>query len=498
MHSGMAESAASMAVRVLVATWPEDAPRGAVSAFCAEHGVSRAWFYKVRVLAGQQGALAATQRSRPVPKVSPNKVPPEVEELAVRTRKELEEEGWDCGPISVHDRMVTLGLPAPSRATLARIFTARGLVVPQPQKRPRSSYQRFVYPEPNGLWQLDGTEVALADGSKALALQVEDDHSRKILGSRACPSENAEDAWVVTEHAINRHGVPQRFLTDNGIALNPSRRGYLGLLTSKLQALGVNTIASTPGRPTTCGKNERLHSTLKKWLAARPAPADLTELQVLLEEFELAYNTTRGHQSLPGRCTPQQAWDATPKATEPDPPGPAPRHPTRPLAATLSGSPTAAGPLVKTITVDRQGHCRIQGLTVNLGISSPHREQQLIAVLDAVELQLFRADTGELLRTITLIDSSDYYGPAPTSGPQIRLAKVTASGQLKTFNVTIHIGSEHLGRQLRTVLDGDQIHIYDPASDTLLRDITLEPGRAYYGSGRPRGKRLPRVLSTKR
>ena len=486
-----------MAVRVLVATWPADAPRGAVSAFCAEHGVSRAWFYKVRQLADQQGALAATQRIRPIPKLSPTKVPPEVEELAVRTRKELQEQGWDCGPISVHDRLVKLGLPAPSRATLARIFTARGLVVPQPQKRPRSSYQRFVYPEPNGLWQLDGTEVVLAGGTKALALQVEDDHSRKILGSRACRSENAEDAWAVTELAINRFGVPQRFLTDNGVAFNPSRRGYLGLLTSKLQALGVNTIASTPGRPTTCGKNERLHSTLKQWLAARPAAADLNELQVLLEEFELAYNTTRGHQSLPQRCTPQQAWNATPKASTPPLPGPAPRHPSRRESATLSGRPAEGTDLVRTITVDGRGQCQIQGLTVNLGVHSPHRKQQLIAVLNTVELQLFQANTGALLRTITLVEGDDYYGPAPTPGPQIRLAKVSTSGQLKAFDVAIHVGSEHLGRHLRTVLEDDQIHVYDPNSGALLRAITLEPGRTYYGSGRPRGKRLPRVLSTK-
>lgn len=248
-----------MAVRVLVATWPEDVPRGAVTAFCAEHGVSRAWFYKVRKRALEGGALAATQPARPVPKTSPNKISAAVEELAVRVRKELAEEGWDCGPISVHDRLVRLGLPAPSRATLARIFTARGMVVPEPKKRPRASYQRFVYPEPNAMWQLDGTEVVLADGTtKAMVLQVEDDHSRKILGSLACPSENAEDAWKVTELAISRHGVPQRFLTDNGSAFNSTRRGYLGLLSGKLQALGVNTIASTPGRPTTCGKNERL------------------------------------------------------------------------------------------------------------------------------------------------------------------------------------------------------------------------------------------------
>ena len=37
----------------------------------------------------------------------------------------------------------------PSRATIARILSRRGLVTPQPRKRPRSSYRRFTYPRPN-------------------------------------------------------------------------------------------------------------------------------------------------------------------------------------------------------------------------------------------------------------------------------------------------------------------------------------------------------------
>ena len=481
-----------MAVRVLVATWPDDAPRGAVTAFCAEHGVSRAWFYKVRKLARQGGPVAATQPGRPVPKTHPNKTPLAVEELAVRARKELHDEGWDCGPITVHDRLVTLGLPAPSPSTLARIFNAWGLVEPQPQKRPRSSYQRFSYSQPNGLWQLDGTELAFLDGSPALALQVEDDCSRKVLSSLGCLAETGDDACEVTERAIKRYGIPQRFLSDNGLAFNPSRRGYLGKLTLLLQALGVNTIASSPRHPTTCGKNERLHSTLKKWLDARPAPADLAELQVLLEEFELAYNTTRGHQSLPNRSTPQQVWDATPKAPAPPLPGRPPRHPRSRTTSTLSG---ADGTLVRTLTASANGHVQIYGITVNLGRHHPSSHRELTAVLDDTTLQLFRTDTGDLIRTITLIDGQHYYGPATPLGPEVKLAKVTASGQLRAFNITIHVGSEHIGRQLRAIRDDNQIGIYEPHDQTLLRELTLQPGQTYYGSGRPRGKRLPRLAA---
>jgi len=35
-------------VRLATAQWPDDAPRGAVSMFCAEQGISRKSFYELR------------------------------------------------------------------------------------------------------------------------------------------------------------------------------------------------------------------------------------------------------------------------------------------------------------------------------------------------------------------------------------------------------------------------------------------------------------------
>src|SRR6478736_7040273 len=101
MPSVMAESAASMAVRMLVATWPEGLDRGAVSAFCAEHGVSRSWFYKVRKIAERDGPVAAAAPRKPIPKHSPNQTPAALVEIAIRVRKELADQGWDNGPLSV-------------------------------------------------------------------------------------------------------------------------------------------------------------------------------------------------------------------------------------------------------------------------------------------------------------------------------------------------------------------------------------------------------------
>ena len=133
-------------------------------------------------------------------------------------------------------------------------MTRRGLVVPQPQKRPRASYRRFSFPRANDCWQLDGTEWALADGTKTHILEVLDDCTRELLASRACVSENAEDAIAVVETAMSWYGIPRMLLSDNGTALNPSRRGWLGRLVAMLVRLGVTPVSSTPKHPRTCGK----------------------------------------------------------------------------------------------------------------------------------------------------------------------------------------------------------------------------------------------------
>ena len=123
----------------------------------------------------------------------------------------------------------------------------------------------------------------------------------------------------MVDKAIAAHGVPQRLLSDNGAALNPSRRGHLGQLVVHVMALGVEPITGKPYKPTTQGKNERFHQTLFRYLDKQPLAATLDQLQAQVDAFDHIYNTERPHQGLPGRITPQQAWDATPKAEAPRP-----------------------------------------------------------------------------------------------------------------------------------------------------------------------------------
>ena len=254
-------------------------------------------------------------------------------------RKALEASGWDHGPISVHDKMLTMGLQPPSVASLARIFREREVARVQPNKRPLAAYRRFVYPAPNACWQLDATEYVLVGGRKCVIFQLQDDHSRKAVASHVALSENGDDAVIVMRKGITAAGVPQRLLTDNGAALNPERLGWVSQLVAYARTLGVEPITGRPGRPTTQGKNERFHQTLFRWLDKQPLVATCAELQAQVDEFDRMYNTERGHQALAGRITPQQAWDATAVA---DPPRPAPQPVTPEIPAAIHHDELAA------------------------------------------------------------------------------------------------------------------------------------------------------------
>lgn len=307
-------------VRLAISQWPDDAPRGAVSTFCAEHDISRKSFYTLRNRVKNDGPAAVLEPRTRRPRSSPSKLSDELKAQAVVVRAALEASGLDHGPINVHEKMRTMGFPqVPSTASLARIFREAGVARVEPRKKPRSAWRRFVYPAPNACWQLDATEYVLSGGRKCVIFQLIDDHSRYALASHVAYAETAKDAITVMDKAIAAHGVPQRLLTDNGLALNPSRRGVIGQLVSHVSALGVEAITGKPYKPTTQGKTERFHQTLFRYLDKQPLAETLAELQAQVDGFDHIYNTQRPHQGLPGRVTPLTAWEATPKADPPRP-----------------------------------------------------------------------------------------------------------------------------------------------------------------------------------
>ena len=299
---------------------------------CALIGCSTSQFYKYARRFHERGVDGFYPDSRR-PLTSPHAITTAVEDLIVRARKELIEDGWDEGADSIWFLLDDLreggrvhgprrellvgavwptGAPVPSRATINRVLARRGQVVAVPQRRPRASTRRFEAGQPNTRWQMDGFEVALADGTLVCILHIVDDCSRLDIALHAVRSENGADVWSAFQAAAARFGLPAELLTDNGTAFSGARRGWISALTENLTALGIRHPTSSIAHPQTCGKCERAHRTVRKWLARRPLFETLEDLNEALEGYRILHNRDRRRRHL-GGLTPQGRYDLGPK-----------------------------------------------------------------------------------------------------------------------------------------------------------------------------------------
>jgi transposase InsO family protein len=294
-----------------------------VTAICQQFGISRETYYVALRRYDAEGVVGLLGRSRR-PAHSPGQTPAEVEALIVGLRSELGHAGLDSGAQSIRYRLQRAGVSPPAVSTIHRVLRRHGLVVDAPAKRPRSSWTRFGFPRPNDCWQIDATSWWLADGTEVKIFRVLDDHSRLVLASRVAAEETGADAWAVMLTAFAAHGLPELVLSDNGVAFSGKCRGWLPVaFETNLRALGVRPITSRPYHPQTCGKNERSHQPLKRWLGSQPKARSIAELQAQVDAFDLIYNTTRPHQAL-GGAYPAEAWAATDRGGPAGQPVPAP------------------------------------------------------------------------------------------------------------------------------------------------------------------------------
>jgi transposase InsO family protein len=307
----MAREVTPMDVRLRIAVASDELN---VAAFCREHGVSRQTFYVWRRRYRTDGVDGLEPRSR-APKTSPKRLGVDVEDAVVALRKELTELGVDNGPTTIQWHLGRRGLKAvvvPSPATIWRVLVRRGFVVPEPRKRPKSSWRRFEASAPNELWQTDAIDWVIATGT-AKVLSFLDDHSRIALRVKALPEATTEATWDAFSEASAVWGVPLGQLSDNGLNFSGRLRGFEVFFEIQLRAIGVVAKTSRPYHPQTCGKVERFQQTLKKWLRRQPLARDLVELQAQLDAFVDYYNHHRPHRAI-GRRTPIEAWSATPPA----------------------------------------------------------------------------------------------------------------------------------------------------------------------------------------
>ena len=276
-----------------------------------DYGVSQGWVSRLLARYRLEGEAAFEPRSRR-PKTSPSVTAPATVDLIVALRRQLTAAGLDAGPDTIVWHLAHHHAITASAATVARHLTAQGLVIAQPEKRPRSSLTRFEAAMPNECWQADFTHYRMTrpDGRPGGDVEILcwiDDHSRYGLSVTAHVRVTGSIVVDAFRAACADYGVPASTLTDNGMVFTTRLSGGKGGRNGfehELRRLGVTQKNSRPNHPMTCGKVERFQQTLKKWLRAQPQPATITQLQTLLDRFAGDYNTRRPHRALPQRATP--------------------------------------------------------------------------------------------------------------------------------------------------------------------------------------------------
>jgi transposase InsO family protein len=363
-----------------------------VTAAATQYGISRGHLHRLLTRFREGGLDGLTPRSRR-PHSSPQRTSAKVRDRIVELRRDLVAYGLDAGPSTITWHLEREGFAVPSTSTVRRVLNAAGLVVPQPHKRPRSSWIRFEAAAPNELWQSDFTHWRLADGSEVEIISWLDDHSRYLLGcspGTASGRVSGDDVVATFTAAGDTYGFPAATLTDNGAVYTSRFTGGRNNFEYLLAYLGIRQKNGSPAHPQTQGKIERFHQTLKLYLGQRPTPRSLAELGAQLDAFRLAYNEQRPHRAV-GRATPGLAYRATPKATP-------------------SNAGRAHFRLRYDIT-DKKGALTLRrgGRLYHLKVGAANARCRVLAIVDEREVTVVALDTGEVLSSHLIEPAKGYW-----------------------------------------------------------------------------------------
>jgi transposase InsO family protein len=373
-----------------------------VAQVAADYGVSRQWIYKLLARYRVEGEAAFEPHSRR-PHSQPTAIPMATVALIIRLRSQLVRQGLDAGSHTIAWHLVEQHQLTVSEATIWRILSRAGLITAEPKKKPKSAYICFAAEQPNQMWQTDFTHYRLTRPDGTCGADVEilcflDDHSRYALSVTCHQPVTGPVVVAAFRQTVADQGIPASVLSDNGMVFTTrfaggrAGRDTINGFQAELRDLGVVQKHSRPNHPTTCGKVERFHQTLKKWLTAQPKqPQTMTALQALCDTFVNYYNTRRPHRSL-NRQTPMAAYQARPKATPTGSTQPEPQ------------------PRVRRDVIDNHGKLTLRhnGQLHHIGIGRTHARTPILMLINDLDIRIIHATTGELIRDLILNPAIDY------------------------------------------------------------------------------------------
>ena len=281
---------------------------GTVTEVAGRWGVSRqsvhAWL--ARYEAGGLEALADRSHR---PASCPHQMSPQVEARVLELRRV--HRSWGARRITFELGRAGV-VPVPSESGVYRALVRAGLIEPGARRRRKEQWRRWERGEPMELWQMDVVGgFLLADGTHAKALTGIDDHSRFCVSAALMARERTRLVGDALGAALTRYGVPVQILTDNGKVFT-GRFGHppAEVLFDRIcRENGVDHVLTAPRSPTTTGKIERFHRTLRAEFDTRQVFSSLKAAQRALDEWIGYYNTQRPHQAL-GMATPSARFTA--------------------------------------------------------------------------------------------------------------------------------------------------------------------------------------------
>ena len=285
-----------------------------VTEVAARLGVSRqsvhAWIARY-----ERGGLTALADRSHRPSACPHQITAEVEAQICELRRE--HPGW--GPRRIAYHLGRAGIePVPGRSSIYRCLRRHRLIELRRRRKRREEFRRWERERPMQLWQMDVMGgVELQDGTELKVVTGIDDHSRFCVAAGLVRRATSKAVCEVLVAAVARYGVPDEILTDNGKCFT----GRFGphptevLFDRILRENGISHRNTGVRSPTTTGKVERFHQSVRReFLADRTFPS-LEVAQAELDAWVADYNTNRPHQALE-MATPAQRFRLAPVAKD--------------------------------------------------------------------------------------------------------------------------------------------------------------------------------------
>ena len=263
-----------------------------------------------------QGGIAALADGSRRPATCPHRMAPEVEARIVALR--TEHPGW--GPRTLLHYLGREELsPLPGRSSVHRCLLRHRLIEPQKRRRKREDYRRWERLRSMELWQMDVMGgVRLEGGGELKIVTGIDDHSRFCVCAHLTPRATAKPVCEAFLAAMRRHGAPEQVLTDNGKVFTArfGRGKGLVLFDRICHENGIRHLLTAPRSPTTTGKVERFHKTVRSEFLQDRVFASIEEAQAALDEWVAHYNAERPHQGI-GMVAPLRRFELAAVAPEP-------------------------------------------------------------------------------------------------------------------------------------------------------------------------------------